>query len=150
MDFCQNVPIGRCGLWCTCNYGTLLINVQTQDLPLGSDCIKYMTITPKAPPEIDKWMIDPPVSNTSNFPLAIRDFVTTLGQSNDTALITTSKADKFFLEKIFIVEFSNWGSCAILYLFFASDFAYGGCFADWTYITIKCLERNYSGGQHTI
>jgi hypothetical protein len=115
MDFCQNVPIGRCGLWCTCNYGTLLINVQTQDLPLGSDCIKYMTITPKAPPEIDKWMIDPPVSNTSNFPLAIRDFVTTLGQpSSQPRRQTNSSSKKYSSWNSLIGEVARYFTCSSL------------------------------------
>ena len=31
-----------------------------QKLPLGEDCVKYMKKTPKAPADIDKWVMDPP------------------------------------------------------------------------------------------
>jgi hypothetical protein len=38
----------------------LMVVSQSQDWPLGPDCVKYLTRTPKAPPDINKWMIEPP------------------------------------------------------------------------------------------
>jgi hypothetical protein len=49
--------------------------LQLQNLPLGRDCIKYLAMTPKAPPDIDIWMVDPPVSNTKKMRLLIRNFI---------------------------------------------------------------------------
>lgn len=33
-------------------------NRKTQDLPLGPDCIKYLIRTPKAPPDIEMWLVE--------------------------------------------------------------------------------------------
>lgn len=42
-----------------------------QQLPLGDDCTKYLSQTPKAPHDIDTWMINP---STSNATLTARSF----------------------------------------------------------------------------
>ncbi|PMD36769.1 hypothetical protein L207DRAFT_89910 [Hyaloscypha variabilis F] len=47
-------------------------NRKSQNQPLGPDCEKYVTMTPKAPPDIDKWVIDPQASNSSSSTLATR------------------------------------------------------------------------------
>jgi hypothetical protein len=44
-------------------------------LPLGPDCIKYLSKTPKAPHDIDSWMVDLPASNSTNSALAARDIL---------------------------------------------------------------------------
>jgi hypothetical protein len=44
-----------------------------QKLPLGDDCVKHMRKTPKAPPDIDIWVIDPPPSNDSTTSVKQRD-----------------------------------------------------------------------------
>lgn len=50
----------------------LITPFQNADLPLGPDCIKYLSKTPKAPHDIDNWMIDIPESNSTGLFLAVR------------------------------------------------------------------------------
>jgi hypothetical protein len=45
---------------------------QNANLPLGPDCIKYLSKTPKAPHDIDNWMIDIPESNSTRLSLVVR------------------------------------------------------------------------------
>src|SRR5450756_737709 len=49
--------------------------VQLQNLPVGPDCLKYLAMTPKAPSDIDKWMMDPPPLDAKQIRLMIRDFI---------------------------------------------------------------------------
>ncbi|KAE9378913.1 hypothetical protein N431DRAFT_460235 [Stipitochalara longipes BDJ] len=52
----------------------VLINgFQAQNLPLGPDCLKYLAMTPKAPPDIERWMVDPPSLNPKNIHLIPRE-----------------------------------------------------------------------------
>jgi hypothetical protein len=45
---------------------------QNANLPLGPDCIKYLSRTPKAPHDIDNWMIGTPESNSTGLSLGVR------------------------------------------------------------------------------
>ncbi|CZR54584.1 uncharacterized protein PAC_04468 [Phialocephala subalpina] len=47
-------------------------NRKAQNLPLGEDCIKNLAKTPKAPPDIDDWLMDAPVSRLRAFMLMVR------------------------------------------------------------------------------
>lgn len=48
---------------------------QLYNLPLGPDCLKYLAMTPKAPPDIDKWMVDPPPSIPMKIRRAAREII---------------------------------------------------------------------------
>ncbi|KAL5326459.1 hypothetical protein ACEPPN_004144 [Leptodophora sp. 'Broadleaf-Isolate-01'] len=50
-------------------------NRKAQNLPLGKDCVKYLTKTPKAPPDIDDWMEDDDkaMANSTTTRLRTRD-----------------------------------------------------------------------------
>lgn len=45
---------------------------KSQKLPLGPDCTKYLTTTPKAPVDIEEWLINPPSDNLTEIPLPLR------------------------------------------------------------------------------
>jgi hypothetical protein len=50
---------------------------KNSNLPLGPDCVKYLSKTPKAPHDIDNWMVDPLASNFTTSALAVRDLLPT-------------------------------------------------------------------------
>jgi hypothetical protein len=62
---------------------------QSQKQLLGPDCKKYVTMTPKAPPDIEKWVIDPLASNSSSSTLATRDTVLPPSEHDNALQFTT-------------------------------------------------------------
>lgn len=77
-------------------------------------------MTPKAPPDIDKWMIDPPASNTSTPLLTTRSIALSLRQLNQSLSITTSetaKTSSFWPAALYDLNFwAVFGGILLLYL----------------------------------
>jgi hypothetical protein len=88
--------------------------VKAQNLPLGSDCLKYLTMTPKAPPDMDNWMIDPPGSNTSTAFVARRNITVSLKQLNQSRQISTPKAEKTSSRDFWAIELYNLRSWVLM------------------------------------
>jgi hypothetical protein len=92
--------------------------MQTQNLPLGADCLKYLELTPKAPADIDKWMIDPPAANASDSILAVRTIEPSdVPQLNETLPIPTPGAQQLPSRKVLYAAAFVQG-CFILILLF--------------------------------
>jgi hypothetical protein len=78
---------------------------KSQNQPLGPDCEKYVTMTPKAPPDIDKWVIDPMASNTSSSTLTTRDIF--FLPRNPSTTITSFDADSVSVSSILLTVLSD-------------------------------------------
>jgi hypothetical protein len=92
--------------------------MQTQNLPLGADCLKYLELTPKAPADIDKWMIDPLAANASDSVLAVRTIEPShVPQLNETVPIPTPRAQQLPSRKVLYAAAFVQG-CIILILLF--------------------------------
>lgn len=70
-------------------------DAQTKNLPLGRDCLKYLSMTPKAPADIDNWVMDPPAANASDSILTARTIESSLvPQLNESLPITPLKVEQ--------------------------------------------------------
>jgi len=78
-----------------------------QKLWLGDDCLKYMRKTPKAPADIDNWVIDPPNLNTSIAIIGARkSFDLLIPSNNGTSPATFSPDKPSYINKVFIHYFA--------------------------------------------
>jgi hypothetical protein len=92
--------------------------MQIQNLPLGADCLKYLEMTPKAPADIDKWMIDPPAANASDSVLAVRTIEPSHApQLNETLPIPTPGAQQLPSREVLYAAAFVQG-CFVLILLF--------------------------------
>jgi hypothetical protein len=92
--------------------------MQTQNLPLGADCLKYLEMTPKAPADIDKWMMEVPTANASDSVLTVRTIeVSHVSQLNETLVIPTPKGQQLPSREAFYALAFVYG-CSILTLLY--------------------------------
>ena len=92
--------------------------MQTQNLPLGADCLKYLEMTPKAPADIDKWMMDQPAANASDSVLAVRTIKPAdVPQLDETLPIPTPRAQQLRSRKVLYAAAFVQG-CFILILLY--------------------------------
>jgi hypothetical protein len=82
--------------------------LQNQNLPLGPDCQKYLTMTPKAPPDIDEWMIDPPASNISTSFQITRNIILSIRPLNDSISNTASMYKQKSLRGFWEIPWDEW------------------------------------------
>ena len=111
--------------------------MQTQNLPLGADCLKYLEMTPKAPADIDKWMMDQPAANASDFVLAVRTIKPAdVPQLNETLPIPTPRAQQLPSRKVLYAAAFVQGCFILILLFLIQRPTYA------LSRTIKWLEKN--------
>jgi hypothetical protein len=76
-------------------------------------------MTPKAPADIDKWMIDVPAANTSNSVLAVRTIKPShVPQLNETLSIPTPRTQQLLSRKVLYAKAFAYGCCILTLLVF--------------------------------
>jgi hypothetical protein len=84
--------------------------IKNQNLPLGPDCEKYLTKTPKAPPDIDKWVTTPGISSLG---LTTRGTAFSISQLLPAAAAILQRPAP---RKVFKYAFFAWGACPVVLL----------------------------------
>ncbi|KAF8857577.1 hypothetical protein BDZ45DRAFT_726623 [Acephala macrosclerotiorum] len=115
-------------------------NRNTQNLPLGEDCIRNLAKTPKAPPDIDDWLMVAPASRSRALMLTVRDYVLPGNGQNG---LVTSDSSTTISDGTWLANYSGPALMGIAYLVMAVWY-YRMSILDYVSRLVQLLQRAWS------